>query len=147
MNSEEIRKKEEIKSALAAMIEGDFLQTSKDLLEVLGYCSDRTANFPATAEDFIQRFPARNRNTETEAEFVDSVESVKLAFQVTNKEIAPDDQPRLFEAPTFNEGICKKFHLLCNRIERFGLPPRQICPIHTRGQQAAYNAGCGILSR
>ena len=109
MNSEEIRKKEEIESALAAMIEGDFLQTSKDLLEVLGYCSDRTANFPATAEDFIQRFPARNRNTETEAEFVDSVESVKLVFQVTNKEIAPDDQPRLFEAPTFDEGYVRSF--------------------------------------
>ena len=46
MNNEEIRKKEEIESALAAMIDDDFLETSKDLLAVLGYRSDRTANFP-----------------------------------------------------------------------------------------------------
>ena len=36
MNNEEIRKKEEIESALAAMVDGDFLETSEDLLAVLG---------------------------------------------------------------------------------------------------------------
>ena len=56
MNNEEIRKKEEIESALAAMIEGDFLETSKHLLAVLGYCSERTAELPGTADDFIRRF-------------------------------------------------------------------------------------------
>ena len=49
MNNEEIRKKEEIESALAAMIDDDFLETSKDLLEVLGYCSDRTAELPGNS--------------------------------------------------------------------------------------------------
>ena len=34
MNNEEIRKKEEIESALAAMVDDDFLETSKDLLTV-----------------------------------------------------------------------------------------------------------------
>ena len=58
MNNEEIRKKEEIESALAAMIEGDFLETSKELLAVLDYRSERTAELPGTAEDFIQRFQA-----------------------------------------------------------------------------------------
>ena len=43
MNNEEIRKKEEIESALAAMIDGDFLETSKELLAVLDYRSERTA--------------------------------------------------------------------------------------------------------
>ena len=109
MNNEEIRKKEEIKSALAAMIDDDFLETSKELLAVLGYCSDRTANFPVTADDFIRRFPARNENTETEQEFLDSVESVELVFQVSSEEIAPDDQPMLFEAPTFDEGYVRTF--------------------------------------
>ena len=109
MNNEEIRKKQEIKSALAGMIDGDLLETSKELLEVLGYCSARTANFPGTAEDFIRRFPARNQNTETEQEFLDSVESVELVFQITSREIAPDDQSMLFEAPTFDEGYVRTF--------------------------------------
>ena len=109
MNNEEIRKKEEIESALAAMIDDDFLETSKDLLAALGYRSERTANLPGTADDFIQRFPARNRNTETEAEFIDSVESVELVFQVSSEEIAPNDQQTLFEAPTFDGGYVRSF--------------------------------------
>ena len=109
MNNEEIRKKEEIESALAAMIDGDFLQTSKNLLAVLCYCSERTVELPGTAEDFIQRFPARNRNTETEEEFLDSAESVKLVFQIRSEEIAPSDQPTLFESPAFDEGYVRSF--------------------------------------
>ena len=109
MNNEEISKKEEIESALAAMIDDDFLETSKDLLAALGYHSDRTANFPGTAEDFIRRFPARNRSTDTEQEFLNNVESVELVFQVTSEEIAPDDQSILFEAPTFDEGYVRTF--------------------------------------
>ena len=109
MNNEEIRKKEEIKSALAAMIDDDFLETSKELLAVLGYRSDRTANFPVTADDFIRRFPARNENTDTEQEFRKNVESVELVFQVSSEEIAPDDQPMLFEAPVFDEGYVRTF--------------------------------------
>ena len=109
MNNEEIRKKEEIESALAAMIDDDFLETSKDLLAVLGYHSDRTANFPVTADDFIRRFPARNKNTDTEQEFLNNVESVELVFQVSSEEIAPNDQPILFEAPTFDEGYVRTF--------------------------------------
>ncbi len=109
MNNEEISKKQEIESALAAMIDDDFLETSRELLEVLGYCSARTANFPGTAEDFIRRFPARNENTDTEREFRNNVESVELVFQVTSREIAPDDQSMLFEAPTFDEGYVRTF--------------------------------------
>ena len=105
MSNEEIGKKEEIESALAAMIDGDFLETSKDLLAALGYHSERTAELPGTADDFIRRFPARNRNTETEQDFLDSAESVKLVFQVTSDEIAPNDQP----SPAFDEGYVRSF--------------------------------------
>ena len=109
MNNEEIRKKEEIKCALAAMSTGDFLETSKNLLAFLCYRSERTVELPGTPEDFIQRFRARNQNTETEAEFLDSAESVKLVFQVRNEEIAPSDQPTLFESPAFDEGYVRSF--------------------------------------
>ena len=109
MNNEEIRKKTEIESALAAMVDGDLLETSKELLAVLCYRSERTIELPGTAEDFIQRFPAPNKNTETEQEFLDSVESVKLVFQVTSEEIVPSDQQTLFESPAFDKGEAKSF--------------------------------------
>ena len=37
------------------------------------------------------------------------MESVELVFQVSSTEIAPDDQPMLFEAPTFDEGYVRTF--------------------------------------
>ena len=61
MNTEEIRKKEKIESALAALSTGDFLENTKHLLAVLGYCSERTVELPGTAGDFIQRFPAQTQ--------------------------------------------------------------------------------------
>ena len=122
MNNEEISKKEEIESALEAMIDGDFLETSKDLLAVLGYRSDRTANFPGTADDFIRRFPARNRSTDTEQEFLNNVESVELVFQVSSEEIAPNDQPILFEAPTFDEGYVRTFTFFAIELKDSGYP-------------------------
>ena len=51
MNNEEIRKKEEIESALAAMIDGDFLETSKHLL----------AASSATAASALPNFWERRR--------------------------------------------------------------------------------------
>jgi type I restriction-modification system DNA methylase subunit len=109
MNTEEIRKKEKIESALAALSTGDFSENAKHLLAILGYCSERTVELPGTAGDFIQRFPARNKNTETEQEFLNSVESVKLVFQVTSEEIAPANQPTLFESPAFDAGYVRSF--------------------------------------
>ena len=37
------------------------------------------------------------------------MESVELVFQVSSEEIAPNDQPILFEAPTFDEGYVRTF--------------------------------------
>ena len=80
MNTEEIRKKEEIESALAAIDTGDFLENAKHLLAVLGYCSERTLELPGTVDDFI------------------------------SAEIAPnDDEPTLFESPAFDAGYVRSF--------------------------------------
>ena len=147
MNNEEISKKEEIESALAAMIDDDFLETSKDLLAALGYRSDRTANFPGTADDFIRRFPARNENTDTEQEFLNNVESVELVFQVSSEEIAPNDQPILFEAPTFDEGYVRTFTFFAIELKDPDYPRGKYAQFTTGGQQADGNADCGILSR
>ena len=68
MNNEEIRKKEEIESALAAMIDGDFLETSKELLAVLGL--PQRAHCEPSRERRMTLFSDSQpgtRNTETEA--------------------------------------------------------------------------------
>ena len=107
MNNEEIRKKEEIESALAAMIGDDSLETSEALLAVLGYRSELTTELWETVEEFIERFPAENENTRTEQEFRDNAESVEIIFQVTSDEIA-SNQPALFGS-RFDAGNTESF--------------------------------------
>ena len=104
--------KEAIKSALAAISAGDFLEKSKDLLATLGYCSERTIELSGTADDFIQEFEALNPNTKTEQEFRNNVEFVKLVFQFTSDEIADDLQQTLFESASFDKGNTDSF-LFC----------------------------------
>ena len=96
MNDSE-NKKREIKAALAAIATGNFLETSEDLLVVLGYRSELTEKLWETVDEFIEELSARNKNTRTEQEFRDCVESVELVFQVGSDEIA-DSQLTLFES-------------------------------------------------
>ena len=107
MTNEEI-KKGEIKSALMAIADGDFLVTSKNLLEVLDYPGPIIEELPETVEDFIQEYPAENKDTKTEQKFRKSVESVGLVSQVGSDEIARS-HPNRFEPRAFNKGFIKSF--------------------------------------
>ena len=107
MTSEEIKKRE-IKSALMAIADADFLETSKNLLEVLDYPGPLIEELPGTVDDFIQRFRAENENTKTEKEFRESAKSIELVSQVGSDEIV-DSQPDRFESRTFDKGLIKSF--------------------------------------
>ena len=107
MTNEEIKKRE-IESALAAMSGGDFLQTSKHLLEVLDYHAPLTEELLETVDNFIHKFPAENENTKTEQEFRKSAKSIELVSQVGSDEIA-DSQPDRFESRTFDGGLIQSF--------------------------------------
>ena len=91
MNNEEIRKKEEIEAALVAIANGDFIGVSENLLAILGYCSELTAELWETVDEFIETFPAQNENTKTEQEFRDNAKSIEIIFQVTSDEIASSE--------------------------------------------------------
>ena len=104
--------KETIKSALAAIPTGDFLEKSKDLLATIGYRSELTLELSGTIHDFFQEFPPRNPNTKTEQKFRKYAESVQLVFQFTSDEITDDIQQRLFESDGFDKGNIKSF-LFC----------------------------------
>ena len=109
MNKTDLR--EDIQAALAAIPSSDFLAAAKDLLEVLGYQSDRTQELSGSVNDFIQEFPAYSpKNTQTSRAFRKHVRSVRLVFQVTSDEIASVDQPTLgFEADSFDKGQQQSF--------------------------------------
>ncbi len=99
-----------IRSALAAIPTCDFLTAAKDLLEILGYQSERTLKLSGHPEDFIQQFPAPNENTKTEQAFCENAQSVRFIFQLTSDEIASSNQQTLnFEAASFDKGNTNSF--------------------------------------
>lgn len=95
----------DIRAALATIPYSDFLAATKDLLEVLGYQSDRTEELSGSVDDFIHEFPAQKPNTKTEQAFREHVQSVRIVFQITNDEIASANQQTFgLEATSFEEG-------------------------------------------
>ena len=80
--------KERVRVALTGVPNKDFLSMTKDLLNVIGYQSERTLELSGHPEDFIQQFPAPNENTRTEQVFCENAQSVQLVFQLTSQEIA-----------------------------------------------------------
>ena len=104
--------KEAIKSALSAILTGDFLEKSKDLLATIGYQSERALELSGTVHGFFQEFPPLTPNTKTEQDFRKHAESVQLVFQFTSDEVADDIQQKLFEADAFDKGNTDSF-LFC----------------------------------
>ena len=105
--------KEAIKSALAAIPTGDFLEKSKEILDTIGYHSELTLELSGTVHDFFEEFPPLNPNTKTEQEFRKHAESAQIIFQFTKDEIEDDpEQMTLLESNSFDKGNIKSF-LFC----------------------------------
>ena len=105
--------KEAIKSALAAIPTGDFLEKSKEILDTIGYRSELTLELSGTVHDFFEEFPPLNPNTKTEQEFRKHAESAQIIFQFTKDEIEDDpEQMTLLESNSFDKGNIKSF-LFC----------------------------------
>ena len=94
-----------IQVSIAAISYSDFLEAAKDLLEVLGYQSDRTLELSGSVDSFIREFPALKPDTKTERAFREHIQSVRIIFQLTSDDIASVNQqtPGL-EAASFEEG-------------------------------------------
>ena len=144
MNNEEIRKKEEIESVLSAMLDDDFLETSENLLAVLGYRSELTAKLWETVDEFIETFSAQNENTKTEQEFRDNAKSVEIIFQVTSDEIA-SNQPTLFE-DRFDVGNTESFMFFAVELKGKDYPRGKYAQFTREINKRNRSADCGILS-
>ena len=96
-----------IQAALAALPDGDFAPAAHSLLAALGYRSERTLELSGSVDDFIEQFPASNKNTKTEQAFRDNVQSARILFQVTDAEIAAHST--LFDTGDFDSGNASSF--------------------------------------
>ena len=102
--------RENIQAALEAIPTCDFLAATKDLLNILGYQSERIMELSGDPEDFIQQFSAQNENTRTEKTFCENAQSVRFVFQLTSDEIAASSQQALnFKAASFDKGNASSF--------------------------------------
>lgn len=99
----------QIQEALAQIPYGKFEDTSKNLLKVLGYVSDRTLlEQTGEARVFVDNFPAMNAGTKSEQKFLEHVQSVYILFQITDSEIDRVSMPNNFSNPEgFDKGIEK----------------------------------------
>ena len=118
MSSASIR--DDITTTLAAFETGDFAASSKNLLQTLGYRSERIPPMqPNDANDFIRMFPAERPDTNTEKEFSEHIESVSVIFQVTSEEIAnsASSQQNLFTTAEFDEGRAQSFVFIAAELK------------------------------
>ena len=116
-----------IQAALAALPDGDFAPAAHSLLAALGYRSERTLELSGSVDEFIEQFPASNKNTKTEQAFRDNVQSARILFQVTDAEIAAHST--LFYTGDFARG--KKRSFLFAAVELNGSS-------YPRGQYATF---------
>ena len=95
--------KEDIRCALAAMLQRDFTAATKGLLAILGYHSERT--LPEQTGTVEEWFPDSGENTKAEQIFRKHVKSVQFVFQLTGEEIASANQQMLgFDLVSFEKG-------------------------------------------
>ena len=111
MNSTNIR--QDIIDALTNFDSRDFVASAKNLLETLGYRSERT---PIEQSGEVARFINEysfnnNRPTNSEGELREHAESINLIFQVANEEIAQaaSGQQILFNSTEFEKGRAQSF--------------------------------------
>ncbi len=96
--------RQRIERALRAAPRLSLKEAAEGLLDVLGYRSERRPlEQSGRVDDFIDRFPALNKDTRTENEFRKNATAVHVLFQFTSDEIPADlAQGALFEVDGFD---------------------------------------------
>ena len=106
----------------------DFTDTSRHLLAVLGYRSDRTLDGQTgNVADFIEQFPAPHLSTTTEKAFAQQATFAALIFQVTSDEIEiiAQGQQMLIPADGFDQGLAQSFLFMAVELKGTHYPRSQ----------------------
>ena len=112
----------------------DFTVAAQKMLNTLGYRSDRTAELPSTAGDFVNSSPNRRAKiTKSEERFVKAVKSIHIIFQYTSHEIPAESDaqfPLGIASPATFEGFnAKSFLFIAVELQEH---------TYARGQYAEY---------
>ena len=111
-----------IESALCECAGGDFETAARSLLTAMGYRSERTLALSGDADAFIRAFGADNPGTQTECDFREHAENIKVIFQVSNSEIAQSAQSDMFDADEFDRGRAQSFIFVAADMKEPGYP-------------------------
>ena len=103
--------RQRIERALTAAPRLDLAQAAEDLLDVLGYRSERRPlEQSGRVDDFIDGFSALNPDTRAEREFRENAVAVRVLFQFTSDEIpVVASQATFFETDGFDRGNTQSF--------------------------------------
>ena len=112
----------------------DFTVAAQNMLNTLGYRSDRTYNLDGTADDFVDAPPNRHaKKTKSEERFVKAVKSIHIIFQYTSHEIPAESDTQLsfgmVSAATFEGLNAKSFLFIAVELHS---------NTYARGQYAEY---------
>ncbi len=103
--------KEKIKSDLANMSKGDFLESMRQLLSTLGYRSQKTFPHSGLPSEFFPQIS----DTITRRNLFRQVKSLRLVFQLTNKEIS--NVKDLFENDNVDESEVDSFYFVTAELK------------------------------
>ena len=106
-----------IQSTLREYADADFETASRELLNVMGYRSERAPAMSGDVADFITTFAAPTPDTKTERAFREHAQSVKVIFQVSDAEIAQSVQPDMFDAGEFDKGRAQSFVFVAVKLK------------------------------
>ena len=119
-----------IASALLEVPDGPLSEGAVHLLTALGYHSDLTVpEISDVAGEFVGAFPATNPNTQTERDFLDNAESVRLLFQMNDRHVSESAPRRLFDDAGFDTGNARSFLFVAVQLRG---------DTYSRGRYAAY---------
>ena len=115
----------DIRRIETALLEGsdiDFEAAARNLLNAMGYRSERTLALSGDIDDFLHTFVAPNPDTKTERDFREHAESVKLIFQVSDSEITQSVQPDMFDTGEFDKGRAQSFVFVATELKNEEYP-------------------------
>lgn len=119
MTDQDLRR--QIREALEAIPRGNFKDTAKNLLNILGYESDRT--LPEQTGD-VSYFV--DTNTKSGRLLLENARSAYVIFQVTDTEIGVTGQGILPSEADFNKGNSKSFLFVAVEMETGDTYPRSV---------------------
>ena len=124
------RLKDEIKSALQRFDDGNLVENARNLLNTLGYRSERMLSLePNTADGFVEHFDPHNTMNRERAQ-MSEWESIDFLFQLTDDEIIQSEQTTFhFEGSGVDQNRYESYLFFTLKLQNRGYTRTQLSEI------------------